>query len=137
MRGVSQIEPKATVVVIFSRPCGRSLLSASSASVIASLREDLVRGAVQQLALLGQDQAARVAMEQRHAQAVLERADLPADRRLARFSGSPACVKLPASATAWKIPQLVPVHRHLPSQPCRTVRGVMPRRDSVIASGAG
>src|SRR3546814_7379923 len=38
---------------------------------------------VQKLALLGQDQAARVAVEQRRTQALLQRADLPADGGLA------------------------------------------------------
>ena len=37
MRGVSQDEPKATVVVTFSGPFGRSFNSVSIASVIASL----------------------------------------------------------------------------------------------------
>ena len=37
MRGVSQVEPSATVVVTLSWPLGRSLLSDSWASAIASL----------------------------------------------------------------------------------------------------
>ena len=47
------------------------------------LGEDVARGVVKQIALLGQDQPARMPMEQRHVQAFLKRADLSADRRLA------------------------------------------------------
>ena len=91
---------EAEVAVTLSWPVGWSLLSASCASA-SELGEDLVRGAVEQLALLGQDQAAGVAVEQRHVEALLERADLAADRGLAEGSSvSPAWVKLPASATA-------------------------------------
>ena len=43
----------------------------------------LLRGLEQDLALLGQHQAARMAMEQGRADILLERADLAADRRLA------------------------------------------------------
>ncbi len=37
MRGVSQVEPRPTVVVTLSWPLGRSLLSGSCASAMASL----------------------------------------------------------------------------------------------------
>ena len=47
-----------------------------------ALRE-LARRLEQDLALLGQHQAAGMTMEERRAQVLLERADLPADRRLA------------------------------------------------------
>jgi hypothetical protein len=36
-----------------------------------------MRGAKQQVALLGEDQAAGMAMEQRHRELLLQRADLP------------------------------------------------------------
>src|SRR6185437_8775912 len=49
------------------------------------LCEDLARGAIEQVALLGEDEAAGMAMKQRHGEAFLERADLPADRRLAQI----------------------------------------------------
>ena len=83
MRGVSQVEPKATVVVTLSGPVGPVLALGQQRLGHRQLGEHLARGAVQQLALLGQDQAAGVAVEQRHAEAFLERADLAADRRLA------------------------------------------------------
>ena len=60
----------------------------------------VARGAEQQVALLGQDQAAGVAVEQRRLQFALERRDLPADTAdWLRPRSSPARVKLPASAT--------------------------------------
>ena len=46
------------------------------------LREDVMGGAVKHLALFGKDEAARMAMKQRNVQILLERADLPAHRRL-------------------------------------------------------
>ena len=116
MRGVSQVEPNATVVVILSGPFGRSFDSESIASVIASLAKTSRAVRIQQLALLGQDQAARMAMEQRHAEAFLERADLAADRGLAeieRLAGMGEAARL---GDGVKHPQLVPVHRRCPSQ---------------------
>ena len=63
------------------------------------LGEDIMGGAVEDL-LLGQYEAAGMAMEQRHLEVLLERADLAADRRLQDEPRSwPAWVKLPASAT--------------------------------------
>ena len=46
------------------------------------LHEHFMRGAEEQLALLGEDQAARMAVEQRDPELLLERADLPRHRRL-------------------------------------------------------
>ena len=46
------------------------------------LHEHFVRGGAQEFALLGEDEAARVAVEQRHAELGLERRDLPRHRRL-------------------------------------------------------
>ena len=74
------------------------------------LGEDLARRAEQQLALLGQDQAASMAMEERHAEAFLERADLAADGGLAevqRFAGMGEAARL---GDGVKDPQLVPIH---------------------------
>ena len=67
MRGVSQAEPNATVVVTLSGPFGRSFDFGQHRLGHGELGEDLARRAVEQIALLGQDQAARMAMEQRHA----------------------------------------------------------------------
>ena len=65
MRGASQVEPSATVAVTLSGPLGRSLLSVSCAFGHRQLGEHLMGRAVEQLALFGQDQAARMPMEQR------------------------------------------------------------------------
>src|SRR5262249_16149142 len=76
------------------------------------LGEDLMSRAVEQLALLGQDQAAGVAVEQRDLEALLERADLAAHRRLAeieRFAGMGEAAGL---GDGVEDPELVPVHRH-------------------------
>ena len=67
MRGVSQAEPKATVVVTFSGPARPVLRFRQHRLGHGELGEHLARGAVQQIALLGQDQAAGMAVEQRHA----------------------------------------------------------------------
>ena len=62
---------------------------------------------VEQLAFVGQGQAAGMALEQRRGDFFFQRADLAADRRLAdRPSIWPAWVKLPADATAWKMRSL-------------------------------
>ena len=69
-------------------------------------RTDFADRAIQRLALLGKDQAAGVAMEQGafklSSSALIWR--LIADWLSRKVS--PACVKLPASATAWKIRSL-------------------------------
>ena len=64
------------------------------------LHEHFVRGAIQQFALLGEDQAARMAMEQRHRQLLLQRATWRDTADCDSPSCSPAWVKLPASAAA-------------------------------------
>src|SRR5215472_10787972 len=46
------------------------------------LHEHVVGGAIEQLALLGEDEAASVPVEQRHRQLLLQRADLARYRRL-------------------------------------------------------
>ena len=70
------------MVVTRSTPDGRSLASVSRDLDALELHQHVMRGAEQHLALLGQHQAARMAVEQRHADIVLQRADLPRDRRL-------------------------------------------------------
>jgi len=56
------------VVVTLSSPFGRSRVVGELGARRLELHENFVRGAVKQLALLGEDKAARVAMEQRDAQ---------------------------------------------------------------------
>ena len=110
MRGVSQAEPKATVVVTLSGPFGRSFDFRQHRLGHGELGEDLARRAVEQLALLGQDQSARVAVEQRHAQALLERADLAAHRRLAEIQRLAGMGEAAGLGDGMEDPQLVPIH---------------------------
>ncbi len=100
MRGVSQMEPKATVVCTRSKPDGRSLLSLSCVSAMAKLGEHVAHRAIEHLALLGEDQPARMTMEQRHAEESSSALICRLTADWLKFSVSPACVKLPASATA-------------------------------------
>ena len=65
------------------------------------LHEHFMRGAVKQLALLGEDQPARMAVEQRHRQAPARARETCRDTADCDSpSCSPAWVKLPASAAA-------------------------------------
>ncbi len=88
-------------------PAGRLVLVGAQQRLGGvDLGRHVTRRAVEQLALLREDQATRMAVEQHDAELLFERADLARDRRLAELQCSPACVKLPASATAWKIRSL-------------------------------
>ena len=64
------------------------------------LHEHVMRGAVEQFALLGEDQPARMPMEQRRAQLLLQALTWRDTADCERPSCSPAWVKLPASAAA-------------------------------------
>ncbi len=70
------------VVVTRRSPFGRSRQVGELGARGFELHEDFVRGAIEELALLGQDQAAGVPVKQRDRQLLLERADLPRHRRL-------------------------------------------------------
>ncbi len=100
MRGVSQIEPKATVVVIFSGPFGRSFDSEIRLSDIASLANTsrAVRNSSSPCSVRIRPRAWRwnSGTLRLSSSALIWR--LTAD--WLRFSASPAWVKLPASATA-------------------------------------
>src|SRR6185437_8302515 len=88
-------------------------------------REDLARCAVEQIALLGEDQAARMTMEERHRKAFLERADLPADGGLAevqRFAGMGEAARFRHSV---ENSELVPIHR------CRNARASIPPQRAI------
>ena len=73
MRSVSQVEPRPTVVVRWSGPVGLSEASVSRDRTPCQLLHHVVDGAEQVLALLGEDQAAGMAVEQRHAEVLLQR----------------------------------------------------------------
>src|SRR5260370_614057 len=56
---------------------------------LVELDAHVLRGAEQQFTLLGQDQATRMPMEERCLELLFERADLPADGRLAEVENLP------------------------------------------------
>ena len=74
------------------------------------LHEHVVRGAVEQLALLGQDQAARVAVKQRDRKLLLQRADLPRHRRLRQAELLAGMGEAAGFGRGVKNLELVPVH---------------------------
>src|SRR5439155_22693137 len=74
------------------------------------LHEHLVRGAIEQVALLGEDQSARVPMEQRYAELLLERAHLARYRRLRQPELLPRMGEAAGLGGGVKHLQLVPIH---------------------------
>ena len=70
--------------------------------------------AKEEFALLGQNQATRMAVKQRDAQAFLKRADLPAYRRLAEIQRFPGMRETSRLCHRMEYPQLVPIHCHFP-----------------------
>ena len=69
-----------------------------------------MRRAEQHLALFGEDQAARMTMEQRDIEFLLERADLPAHRRLRQPEFMSGMGEAAGIRHGVKYPELVPVH---------------------------
>ena len=80
-RGISHSEAKPLVVVTVRCGRRRSALRSRSVDLLQPLQQ-LGGGALQHAALLGQHQRAVPALEQRDAQVLLQRPDLPADGRL-------------------------------------------------------
>ena len=75
------------------------------------LEHHLLNGPEQKVALFGQDEAARVAMEQGHFEILFERADLTADGRLAQIQDLAGVGEGSGICSGLKDPQLVPIHR--------------------------
>ena len=95
------------------------------------LEHDVVHRLVQHFALFGEDEAARVTMEQRRAEFLFERADLTADRRLAQAQGFAGVGERTGFGRRLEDAQLVPVHPGLrPARP-------LPRRASSRQSPHG
>ena len=74
------------------------------------LENHVAHGAEQHLALLGQDQAAGMAMKKRRAEVGFQRADLAADRRLAQAQRFAGVGERPGVGGGLKNAQFVPVH---------------------------
>src|SRR5215471_9648585 len=106
MRGVNQLEPKATVEVIFSGPFGRSFDSEIRPSAIDSLANTsrAVRNNNSPCSVRIKPRAWRWNKGTLRLSSSALICRLTAD--WLRFSDSPAWVKLPASATAWKMRSL-------------------------------
>ncbi len=77
---------------------------------------------MQELALLGQHQAARVAVKQHDLQVALERRDLAAHGRLAHVQGIARVREAACFRRGVKDPELVPVHGSAPSDIVRRNR---------------
>ena len=78
------------------------------------LQNDVAHRSQQHFALLGQNEAASMAMKQRRAEVGLERPNLTADRRLAEAQGL-ACVRERSRVRGGlKNAQLIPIHRRFP-----------------------
>ena len=104
------------------QPPGRLLLALGQQRLgDRQLGEHLAHGAVQRLALLGQDQAAGVAVEQRHLQRLLERRDLPRHRRLAEVQRVAGMREAAGLGHRVEDAQLVPVYHS--ASPVRRARG--------------
>ena len=110
MRWASQIEPRPTVVVTFNSPEGRSLRLDEAGLGGFQPHAHVPGGPEQQVALLGQDQAAGMTVEEGRLQLALEGADLTADGGLAQAQ----IVTGPREAAGFRDrienPDLVPVH---------------------------
>src|SRR5712672_230689 len=78
------------------------------------LHENFMGGAVEQFALLGQDQPARMAVEQRDRELLLERAHLPRDGRLRQPELLARMRETAGLGGGMKNLQLVPVHDSKP-----------------------
>ena len=104
------------------RPFGPVLRFGDHAFRHRQLGEHIARGAKQEFTLLGQDQPAGVAVEQRDTQAFLERADLPADGRLAEIQRLASMREAARLGHRVEYPQLVPVHPRFPWSTPRPAR---------------
>src|SRR3981081_4343113 len=96
-------------VVILRSPLGRSRLSRTCARGL-QLHEHIMRGAKQQVALFGENEAARMAMEQRHRKLLLQRADLPRNGRLRQPKLLAGMREAASFRRRVKYLQLVPIH---------------------------
>ena len=76
------------------------------------LHEHVVRGVMQEFALLGEDESAGVAVKQRHAELLLERRHLPRHRRLRQTELLAGVREAAGFGGGVENLELVPVHAH-------------------------
>ena len=93
-------------------PGGLVLVGAQQRLRGIDLGGHVARGPIEQLALFGEDQAARMPMEQHDAKLFLERADLARDRRLAELQRFTGMGEAAGVRHGLEYAQLVPVHSH-------------------------
>ena len=110
MRCASQIEPRPTVVVTF-RVAGRPLAGIDETRLGGLEPHPHVAGGTeQQVALLGEDEPAGMAVEEGRAQLALERADLAADGGLAQAQVLTGAREAASFRDGVENPDLVPIH---------------------------
>ena len=85
----------------------------------------VARGAEEQVALFGQDQAAGMAVEERRFQLALEGADLPAHGGLAEAEVVPGAREAAGFGDRVENPDLVPVHGGIPPMPRIVSRNIL------------
>jgi hypothetical protein len=81
------------------------------------LHEDFMRGAIKQFALLGEDQPARMAMEQRDVERLFERGDLPRHRRLRQAELVAGMREAAGLGRGMEDLELVPIHAVMTVEP--------------------
>ena len=136
-RGVSQWMPMPGVVVTFSSPLRPLAAVGQLGARRLELHEHVVRGAVEQFALLGEDQPARVAVKQRDAELLLERAHLPRHRRLRQPELLAGMGEAAGLGGGVEHLQLVPVHHHVSVLARCAGGGAIPPRAACSAAWCG
>ena len=111
-RGVSQPVPNACVVVTLSSPLGLPLEIGEQNLRCRKLAQHVLRGAVEQFALLRQHEPARMPVKQGNVQIAFERADVAADRGLADAQRLARVREAARLGGSMKNPQLVPIQGH-------------------------
>ena len=100
------------------------------------LEHDVLHRFVQHFALLGENEAAGVAMKERRAEVLFERADLPAHRGLAQAQRLAGVGEGTGVGRGLKNAQLVPVHRFLSGTPGHSHGGLrLGNRDAGARDG--
>src|SRR4029078_2126274 len=90
------------------------------------LHEYVVRGVVQQFALLGENESAGVAVKQRHAEFLFERRNLPRHRRLRQSELFAGMGKAAGVGGRVKDLEFVPIHAHPLSHSAATAGSASP-----------